>query len=305
MIRTLLSTLLLIGPLWGAALLPWPIRPPSAPDTGALRILDAKRIVPQRDEADFSGLSDLAYDPGSGRLYAVSDNGLLYRMRIRLGSDRIEALRLERTVPLRDGKGRPLRGKRMRDAEGMAWSPEGLLIAFERRPRIVLYTQKGRMVRRVSLPKPLRKPGGYRSKNKMLEALAYHPLFGFVTAPELPKKEGETHHTIYSQKGRRWQIPLSGSLTAMAVTRRGDLLILERTFDPIFRDRTITLTLLDPASGAVTPLARLESRKGWRLENFEGLASVGDGHFLMVSDDNENPLQERVLVLFRIVEAPD
>jgi len=264
---------------------------------------DAKEIVPSPDErADFSGISGIAYDRKNGLLYGVSDNGALYVMRVKIGKKRIESLETVRVERLKGKNGKPLKGKKMLDAEGLEILGKELLISFERKPRVALFNTDAEMIRKVELPKPLRKRSNYRGKNKMLEAVVFHPDLGILTAPEVPlKKENRIRHTIYG-KNLRLHMPAKGSLTAMALTKKGNILILERDFDPIFRDRTITLSLLNPKRGNVKRLAELRSEDGWRLDNFEGLTRIKDNRFLMISDDNANPLQSVVVVLFEIRE---
>ncbi len=247
-------------------------------------------------------MSGIAYDKKSGLLYGVSDKGLFYVMKIEIENDKIEKLKALRVTRLEKRDGKPFKGKKMSDAEGLSLSPKGLLVSFEREPRVLLFNKKGRMKKELKLPKPLREKENYRKKNKMLEAVLYHPKLGLLCAPEVPlKKSDKRVHTIYGKKVRL-KMPFSGSLTAMSLTKKQNILVLERSFDPIFRKRTITLSLIDPKKGRVKRLALLKSEDGWRLDNFEALAHIGNNRFLMMSDDNENPLQRRLLVLFSIVE---
>ncbi len=295
--------LLLTAALNGAVLEEWPLASQRYTELGDVKILDAKELAASPEErADFSAISDIAYDSRNGLLYGVSDNGLLYVMRAKIGKKRIKALEIVRLEELKGKNGKPLKGKKMRDAEGLDILDKGLIVSFERRPRIALFDTYGRMIRKVELPKPLRKRSNYRGKNKMLEAVVFHPDFGILSAPEIAlKKEDRKKHTIYG-KNIRFEMAANGSLTAMALTKKGNILILERDFDPLFRDRVTTLSLLNPERGSVKRLAELRSEDGWNLDNFEGLTHVEANRFLMISDDNDNPLQSVVLVLLEIRE---
>ncbi len=295
--------LLLAAALNGAVLEEWPLASERCTRFTDFKILDAKEVVPSPDEqADFSGISDIAYDRKNGMLYGVSDNGLLYVMRVKIGKKRIKALEIVRLEELKGKNGKPLKGKKMRDAEGLDILGKELIVSFERKPRISLFDTDGKMLRKTKLPKPLRKKSNYRGKNKMLEAVVFHPDFGILSAPEIAlKKEDRKKHTIYG-KNIRFEMAANGSLTAMALTKKGNILILERDFDPLFRDRVITLSLLNPKRGSVKRLAELRSEDGWKLDNFEGLTRMEDDRFLMISDDNANPLQSVVVVLFEIGE---
>ena len=48
-------------------------------------------------------------------------------------------------------------------------------------------------------------------------------------------------------------------------------------------------------------IVRFDSSKGWRLDNFEGLAHYRGRRYFMVSDDNRSPLQKTLLVYFEIL----
>ena len=48
-------------------------------------------------------------------------------------------------------------------------------------------------------------------------------------------------------------------------------------------------------------LAKLDSIKGWHIDNFEGLCKVGKNRYLMISDDNGSLFQKTLLVLFEIM----
>lgn len=283
----------------------WTLAPEGSGGTERVRWLDARTV---RFDAPggipFTELSDLAFDARSGLLYAVSDQGYLYTMELRMEDDRIADLQLRSAVPLREHSGEVLKGKRS-DAEGLSLSPEGLLVSFERRPRIACFAFDGRERREHELPKPLRKKRAYLGSNKMLESVVWHPRYGVITAPEKPlAKAAAGRHTLYGE-GREWQMAASGSLTALEVTPQGDLLVLEREIDWTMFRYSITLSLLkisDCPYGRCPGerVARLESSMGWHLDNFEGLTRVEGNRYLMVSDDNGSPFQRTLLVLFEL-----
>ncbi|BBG66405.1 hypothetical protein NNO_1702 [Hydrogenimonas sp.] len=298
----ILSTIFALS-LKAAVITPWHIEPDRYAEIPRFKILDAKEIESKDDEkGDFSGVSGIAYDRAEKRLYAVSDFGVLYSVKMKISGGKIVKFDIKNKVRLKDAKGRPFKDKKRSDAEGLDISGGNLLISFERGPGIALFDRDGRMIKELKLPKPLRKKSNYRGRNRMLEAVVFHPRLGILTAPEIPlKKEDRNRHTIYGKKVR-FHMPATGSLTAMAVTKKGNILVLERDFDPLFRRRVITLSLLNPENGEIRLLASLKSRDGWRLDNFEGLAHLGGDRFLMISDDNANPLQRKIAVLFEIME---
>ncbi len=265
-----------------------------------LAILDIKEIhFRKKDGIPFTELSGLAYHAETGMLYGVSDQGFLYGMKMAVHRNRIVSIELLSARALRDRRGKKLHGK-YTDAEGLAWTPDGLLVSFERQPRIGLFDVDGQEKRKVKLPKPLHKSRRYRGKNKMLEAVAWSPEYGIVTAPELPLNgESGTRHTLYAAQ-RRWHIPASGSVTALEITPRGNLLVLERDFNPFTRRRIITLTLVDSKTDKHRRLLQMDSGSGWEIDNFEGLTRLEGNRYLMVSDDNDSPFQKTLLMLFEI-----
>jgi len=51
---------------------------------------------------------------------------------------------------------------------------------------------------------------------------------------------------------------------------------------------------------ATKTLFSWDTTEGWKIDNFEGLARLDQERYLMVSDDNANPLQRTLLVLLKL-----
>jgi len=49
-------------------------------------------------------------------------------------------------------------------------------------------------------------------------------------------------------------------------------------------------------------LVKMNSHKGWDVDNFEGLARVGKNRYVMISDDNDNFYQKTLLIYFEVKE---
>ena len=47
-------------------------------------------------------------------------------------------------------------------------------------------------------------------------------------------------------------------------------------------------------------LLKMNTHQGWDIDNFEGLAKVGEHRYVMVSDDNEHFFQKTLLVYFEV-----
>ncbi len=272
-------------------------------DLQKIDVLDVKEVrFKELDNLSFSEISALAYDTTRG-LFALSDKGRLFRLEIDIRDLKLNRLELLEAMPLRTKKGEVLKKKR-HDSEGMAWTKKGLVISFERDPKVSLFDFKGQKLKNYTLNKSLRDIKEYRKENKALEAVTVHPDFGVITAPESPlKDEDKASHTLYSLH-RRWQFIASGEITSIELMPDNNLLVLEREFN-LLRGYSITLkkVIIVGCKSQLCPsmtLASLKSRDGWELDNFEGLTHIRDDIYLMISDDNSNPFQKCIAVLFRV-----
>ena len=244
-----------------------------------VKIIDTKEF-----KTDLSEFSALAYD---GKiLYIVSDKGYMYHFKLTLENKKIKGLKLLKTIKLKG------------DSEGAVCIGKNIAISFERKPKIVLYTKNGTKIKNIKLPKNLNNIKNYQSKNKALESVAYSKKYGFTTAPEKPlfhKKK----HTIYTTKKGNFYFKKDGSITAMEFISKNKLLILLRKHN-IFSRKSILIELNLKTKKQKT-LLTMSSKNGWNIDNFEGLTKIGKNLYLMVSDDNNNPFQKTLFVLFSLI----
>jgi hypothetical protein len=150
----------------------------------------------------------------------------------------------------------------------------------------------------------------YRSKNKGLEALAWHQHYGILTAAEWPlKKYTKKLQTIYALSGKKWHFRAepegNSAVSAIEVMEDGNILVLERSFTGYMDPFVVTLkkVYLDRCRRGVCPatiLLKMNSHKGWDVDNFEGLAKVGKERYVMISDDNDNFFQKTLLIYFEV-----
>lgn len=283
---------------------------------GSLRIKSLKI-----NSLKITELSDLAWDEDEQLLYAISDEGLLYHLQLSLKDGKLEGVKVLFATTLKSSNGKKLRGK-YSDSEGLAIikgnngvkGDSKLIISFEHKPRIAYYSPSGAFVKAVKIPKILRKKKYYRSKNKALESVTLHPKYGILTASEYPqKKYPKDYQTLYSSTGKIWHFPASqatnSAITGLEVLENGDVLVLERAYqNPIIpiniNLRRIKLDQCNKKHECETQvIASFNGADGWLLDNFEGLTHLRGNKYLMVSDDNKNPLQKTILVLFEIKPA--
>lgn len=212
---------------------------------------------------EFSGL---AWDEEHHILYAVSDQGILARMRPRFEKqqpgktstpeyhvqheqreqqvERLVGVETLGAVILQDKYGIPLKGP-YRDSEGLALATDGtLLISFERQPRICAHRLNGYQASCWNLSENLQDPRNYQGANLSLEAVTILPGGKALTGPEAPLEgAGNTRQLhLYEAEGHEPTAPRiitayhpGGLLVGLATLPGGRLLVLERsrTLSPI------------------------------------------------------------------------
>jgi hypothetical protein len=147
----------------------------------------------------------------------------------------------------------------------------------------------------------------------MFEALTWHPKYGLLTAAEYPTRNKKIkQQSIYALNGKIWnfiaELHENSAVTAIETMDDGNLLILERAYAGLSKPFVITLKKLylnkcDKNHQCKTEvLASMNSYDGWAVNNYEGLAKVGENRYLMVSDNNNNQLLRTVLVYFEVKE---
>jgi hypothetical protein len=267
-----------------------------------IKILDTKVLeFKDLNGIKFEGISDLAYDEERG-LYALSDFGRLFKLKLEIKHDKIESVSLQEAYVLKTKKGKKLTKKKS-DAEGMVFSDEGLIVSFERHPKVSLFNLQGQKLKNFAINEDLIEIKNYQKKNKALEAVTLHPDFGIITSPEIPlKNEDDNYHKLYALN-KTWTFKADYKITSMITLKDKNLLVLERNFSYL-RGYDVVLKKVDLNNCKKicesSVLAHLQSSQGWNLDNFEGLTQVGENLYLMVSDDNGSFLQKTLLVLFSI-----
>lgn len=116
-----------------------------------IRILDAKHLAFVRvDGFAMVELSGLAWDQDEEILYALSDHGHVFHVRLDFDEDTINQVEFLAAYALRDPQGAPLGGSSA-DAEGVALrnhrngrpGDTELIVSFEREPRVQSFSPTG------------------------------------------------------------------------------------------------------------------------------------------------------------------
>lgn len=264
------------------------------------------------DGQRISELSGLAWDRDTALGYAVSDRGVLFHFRLEAdapGEWRVEPVF---AAMLRAPDGSELARKGL-DAEGLAThngangnpGDTELLVATEGQPRVMRFAPDGVRRGEAALPASLSDPTRFRRANAMLEAVVDHPEHGLLVAAESALVgEDESMHRVFAAD-RGWTFPVHATgarLKAMDVIEDGRLLVLERTRASKGPRMQSTLRIVDIANCAgadicpVDDVAVLEGHAD--SGNFEGMAYLGEGRVLLVSDDMG---RKRGETLFRLV----
>jgi len=289
------------------------ISPVDAPSSyEKIKFLDQKILLfEQIDGLKFSEISDLAYDRDAKRLYFVSDEGRVFMFEAHF-SEKIERLKALTGVALVKKNGKKFKSWR-RDSEGLTLNSKAELFAsFEGRAKIGKFDQQGRMIKSYPLPQKLSESKNYRSRNKSLEALTWHPTYGLLTATEWPLKEKhKKKQTIYALDGKEWHFKAEAegksAVVAIETMNDGNLLVMERSFTGLTNPLVITLKKIHIIGCKSKKelcqseeILKMNTHQGWDIDNFEGLAKVGKHRYVMVSDDNDNFYQKTLLVYFEL-----
>ena len=267
------------------------------------------------DSEKFSEISDIAYLPSKEKLFMISDEGILFVFHAKFG-EKIEALTPIEAAKLTKKGGKPFK-KWRKDSEGLTLDGKGrLLVSFEGKAKIGWFHKNsdkiGQRIKKYKIPALLRNKKNYRSKNKSLEALAWHPKYGVLTVTEWPlKRDHKKKQTVYALNGKKWHFKAEpeprSAVSAIEVMDDGNLLVLERSYTGLMDPFVVTLkkVYLNRCNKGwchTEILAKMDSHQGWDVDNFEGLARVGKNRYVMVSDDNDNFFQRTLLIYFEVLQ---
>lgn len=240
------------------------------------------------------GLSDLVVK--GDRLWTISDDGDAFEARLVLDkAGRLVGVTDGRLTALTGPDGKPLQGKALGDAEGLAILPNGdRLVSFEREHRIWRYPAEG------GPPVPAPMPKVAMAENDGMEAIAADP----EVAPDAYAVGVEATGAVFAcrlsaecrQIGTAEKADDFG-LVAMSNGRGEHRLTMLRAWDPLRGNRIIVRIKPPNAEGGELTLARPLT-----VDNFEGAAIVPgpkEGlRLYILSDDNFQSSQRTLLLAF-------
>lgn len=275
------------------------------------------------EASGFGGYSGLVLGEHGKKLIAVSDAGTWLTGKLEYDGVCMTGLSNARISPILGLNGKPVAGKRNKDAEALALPKHGLLageiyVAFEHKHRIWAYALKH--------DAPSGKPYAIKAKfknlrsNSGIEGLALLQggpnKGGFLAAaesgPDPDADEGQAPAWLISNgKQSALSIRLKGGfkVTGLQSLKDGGVLVLERRFKGLLDG--VHMRIRRIASGDIKPGAMLEGEilvqlggHRYRADNMEAIAiheaENGDRVITLLSDDNFNAIQRTILLQFKL-----
>ncbi len=321
--------LLCLAPLPGAAALaeaielraaPVPLNPRDAEESRAGGIEFLAGFVLSRSDPRWGGFSSMILASAGDGLVAVSDFGDWLRLGLHHdATGRLTGVGAAEIGFLPGIDGRPLDGKGAADAEALTIGPDGgLLVAFERHPRLWRYEWLDDWLDNRARPPFASRPAAFPAPqgivglpaNGGVEALATLAGGEMVALAEGRDDDSAESPGWLWRDGRwhglSWERTPPYRVTDAAALPTGDLLVVERRYS--LRAGPGARLSVVPA-GDVAPGARLrgtplaELRPPRTLDNFESVAAraAPDGATLiyLLSDDTRSLLQRTLLLQFR------
>jgi hypothetical protein len=263
---------------------------------------------------NFGGWSDLTVSPDGGTLTSISDEGSWFTATIDYDAKgNLSGLSKATIGPLRGLDGQPLADKVWSDAEGMAHLRDGTwLVSFERHHRIWRYPALD------GKPVPIDTPAEFarQPKNGGIEALTALPDGRVIAISEehsrgpgtvagwigRPSAEG-----TYAWSSFEYATVPDFAPTAITQLPDGSFATIERAFDMV---RGVRCRLMRFDAAELKPGGTVRAQElaflapPYAVDNLEGLAATkgprGETLLWLISDDNFNPLQRNILLLFEL-----
>ncbi len=253
----------------------------------------------------FGGLSGLIVSDHG--ITAITDAGHWITGRLIYEDNRLVAVDDTHIFPLRDATGAALQGKREGDAEEVVRAPDGgLLVAFEGRHRIVRYAGPDS----AGIPVWPELDLSHLPSNKGIEAMTPLGDGGFLALSETASDDNKPAGWLISalgEEGMDYPVHEFFKPTAAALLPSGQVLVLERGYSLLAGVKARIMEIAPPRAGVPAnprEIARFEPPV--TVDNFEALAvfQAPDGGMalLIASDDNFNPLQRTLLMMFTLAE---
>jgi hypothetical protein len=266
----------------------------------------------------FGGISAIRVDADGAQFLAVSDKGHWLRGRIVYEGTRPVGIADAEMAPVLGQDGKPLAARGWYDSESLARDGGIVWLGIERVNRIVrLNVGRDGLLARAE---PILTPPGIATlpHNKGLECLEFVPaelpLANTLIAISERGLDEAGNIKGFLHGGSGWSeftVKRIGEfdVSDCAVTPKGDLLILERSFSRLtgvgMRIRRVPLASVQPGAIIDGP-ALFTADMNYQIDNMEGLSvhRAADGALMLtlISDDNFSMVQRTLLLQFTLEE---
>lgn len=293
---------------------PFKLDDPTARQVG--RLIWRGGLSLKADSANFGGWSDLYVTPDGRRLTSISDVGGWFTATIDYDQDgNLAGLRDGRIGPLHNLDGKPLVTKEWADSEAMAHMPDGSwMVSFERHHRIWHYPALEGVPIAIDLPTDFsRQPsnGGVETLTALpdgrliaiSEKYSVRPGFnvGWIGTPAGGDR--------YAWSRFEYATVPDFHPTSIVQLPDGSFATLERAFDIVrgVRVRVMHFEADQLKAGGTVHAEELAFLvTPYAVDNLEGIAAAkgprGETLLWLISDDNFNPLQRNLLLMFEIAK---
>lgn len=295
-------------------------RDPTIERVGHLTYLGGLQV--RSEDKRFGGLSGLQISSDGQTMLAISDRGYWVGATLDYDGDRLVGMRNVIVSPLLDRNGRPLndKDKKEADAEAIAELPgSGIVVSFEGNNRLWHYGATlsdaifGKRPHPLPLPVDIAKAIKKLPENGAIEAIATM-ADGTLLAIAEDGEEDDGNHlawligaTTIAQFTYRTDEDFSP--TDASFLPNGDLVVLERRFTLLhgLATRLKLVKKRDIKPDKVVAGAEVASLAfPFNIDNMEGITArqgaAGETLLYLVSDDNYNPLQRTMVMVFRLEE---
>lgn len=263
----------------------------------------------------FGGYSGMVVDADGAGLWAMSDLGAWLRLDFQRNAAGLPiGIAAAQSLPLRDARGEVVTRKVLNDAESLRRLPDGRwLVSFERAHRLWFYGEPGGpAIGTLAVPPAVAQQpdnGGIEA----VAAFANGDLLLFSEDMPAARTIGSDGRAAWLWRDGAWHDlawPARDDFqpTDAVALENGDVIVLERYFTPLVGPKARLQRI--PAD-AIRPGASLPSEllAEWArpvsVDNMEALdlrrAADGSLWLYVMSDDNQNPWQRTLLMVFRLV----
>jgi Esterase-like activity of phytase len=273
-----------------------------------VRVLDHLIMGEQRFGGEKIGeFSSLVRAPDGNGLLAVSDRGYIARLKVTIDDARLTSVAVTELHPLTGPEGAAM--PKGFSPEAAAVLPDGnLAVVDEATATLHVFDATGAWLFDDLLPPPLRDVALQASAKDGVEALAFTAATGAIAVSEEPYLgEPRNRHLLHSTFAGSWVIKVDGpeSTSIKGLEVEGDtLFVLERTRDDVTDALYPFLRILDlaecQAAMACTGTAHPLNIGILTDADFEGIAALGGGRFLIVSDDKIDGVLRSVFALLAV-----